>query len=197
VSDNFIFRFNWGLGSVVALAADEALNGELLEPSLENWPILGLPWIVLWIKELITWGTLEPVAAYLLSKNMETTRMSAEEVAKSYYEEQPLEQDTDELLNASTIRDWATKRYSREKNLPNLRPPDQMQVRLHQDFSKLETKQWRVIPTEVDKTLYWFDPAGVLLAACGRPSIWHDSFLNNYDFMLNTNEKVVSSEAYI
>jgi hypothetical protein len=82
VSDNFIFRFNWGLGSVVALVIDEIFNGELLEPSLESWPLLRLPWIVLWLKELITWGTLEPVAAYLLSKNMETTRASAEEMAK-------------------------------------------------------------------------------------------------------------------
>ncbi|HEY4035842.1 MAG TPA: DEAD/DEAH box helicase [Ktedonobacteraceae bacterium] len=197
VSNNFIFQFNWALGSIVALAADEALNGKLLESSLESWPLIGLPWIVLWLKELIIWGTLEPVAAYLLSKNMETTRASAEEVAKSYYEEQPSEQDTNELLNASTIRDWATKHYSREKNLPHLRPPDRMQVRLHQDFSKLETIQWRVIPTEVDKTLYWFDPAGILLAVCARPSIWNDSFLNSYDFMLNTDEKIIYSKAYM
>jgi len=196
VSDNFGFRFNWGLGSIVALAADEALNGELLEPSLENWTQLGLPWIVLWLKELIIWGTLEPVAAYLLSKSMETTRASAEDAAKVYYQEQYVGQDTNELLNASTIRDWAVTRYSREKNLPNLRPPDRMQVRLLQDFSKVEAKQWRVIPAEVDNSLQWFDPAGILLATCGKPSLWHDSFLNNYDFMLDVNEKMVSSEFY-
>jgi hypothetical protein len=197
VSDNFGFRFNWGLGSVVALAADEALNGGLLEPSLENWPLLGLPWIVLWLKELIIWGTLEPVAAYLLSKSLEVTRASAEKEAQAYYEEKSQEQDVNELLNAATIRDWATNHYSREKKLPLLRPPDRMQVELHQDFSKVETRQWKVIPVEVEKTLHWFDPAGILLAACGRPTIWHDSFLNNYDFMLDVNEKMVSSEGYI
>ncbi len=197
VSDNFGFRFNWGLGSVVALAADEALNGGLLEPSLENWPLLGLPWIVLWLKELIIWGTLEPVAAYLLSKSLEVTRASAEKEAQAYYEEKSQEQDVNELLNAATIRDWATNHYSREKNLPLLRPPDRMQVELHQDFSKVETRQWKVIPVEVEKILHWFDPAGILLATCGRPTIWHDSFLNNYDFMLDVNEKMVSSEGYI
>ncbi len=196
VSDNFIFRFNWGIGSVVALAADEALNGELLEPSLENWRLLGLPWIVLWLKELIAWGTLEPVAAYLLSKNMETTRASAEEVAMLYYQEQFLERDPNELLNASTIRDWATAHYNRKQNLPNLRPPDRMQVRLIQDFSQVEAKRWRVFPVEVDTTLQWFDPAGILLATCGRPSIWNHSFLNSYDFILDIDEKIVSSESY-
>jgi hypothetical protein len=196
VSDNFGFRFNWGLGSVIALAADEALNGELLEPSLENWPLLGLPWIVLWLKELIIWGTLEPVAAYLLSKNMEGTRASAEEVAKVYYQEQSPEQDPDELLNASTLRDWAMGHYSQEQKLPLLRPPDRMQVRLLQDFSKVEEREWKVLPVEVDSTLQWFDPAGTLLATCGRPSIWSESFLNSYDFILDVNEKMVSSESY-
>ncbi len=196
-SDNFGFRFNWGLGSVVALAADEAFNGALLEPSLENWPILGLPWIALWLKELIIWGTLEPVAAYLLSKNMELTRASAEEVAKSYYAEQPTNQVVDELLNAATIRDWATKRYSRDKNLPLLRPPDHMLVKLSQDFSKVESQQWKVLPVEVDNTLYWYDPAGILLATCGRPLIWSEIFLNSYDFTLDAEKKVVSSVAYM
>src|SRR2546430_13717874 len=35
--------------------------------------------IVLWIKELITWGTLEPVAAYLLAKGIEVTRKDRSE----------------------------------------------------------------------------------------------------------------------
>ncbi|MFL5625478.1 MAG: DEAD/DEAH box helicase, partial [Ktedonobacteraceae bacterium] len=196
VSDNFGFRFNWGLGSVIALAADEALNGELLEPSLDNWPLLGLPWIVLWLKELIIWGTLEPVAAYLLSKNLEITREAAEKEAQSYYEEQPPQQVVDELLNASTIRDWATKHYNQEQNSPYSRPPERMQVNLHQDFSKVEAKEWRVIPVEMDSTLQWFDSTGILLATCGRPSSWSDSFLSDYDFMLDVSEKMVSSEAY-
>jgi len=196
VSDNFGFRFNWGLGSVVALAADEALMGVLIEPSLENWPLIGLPWIVLWLKELIIWGTLEPVAAYLLSKNLEVTRASAEEVAKLYYGEQNSELVADELLNPSSIRDWATKRYSREKNLPLYRPPDRMPVKLSQDFSKVKAQRWRVLPVEVDKTLHWFDPAGTLLAVSDRPSVWGDGFLNNYDFILDINEKTVTPEPY-
>ncbi|MFL5661833.1 MAG: hypothetical protein ACJ8BW_10845 [Ktedonobacteraceae bacterium] len=75
------------------MAADKALDGGLLEPSLENWPLLGLPWIALWLKELIIWGMLEPVAAYLLSKNMEITCADAEAAAESYYSEQPEAQD--------------------------------------------------------------------------------------------------------
>ena len=82
VSYNFLYHFNWGLGSMVAVATDDALQGAYLEPSLDNWPILDLPWVVLWLKELIIWGTLEPVAAYILSKNMEETRAKAESAVR-------------------------------------------------------------------------------------------------------------------
>ncbi len=197
VSDNFVFRFNWGLGSIIALAADEALNGALLEPSLDNWSLLELPWIALWLKELIIWGTLEPVAAYLLSKNLEVTRASAEEVAKSYYGEQPLELDANELLNAATIRDWTTQRYSREKKLTLSRPQDHIPVKLSQDFSKVKDLRWRVFPVDMGNAIHWFDPAGILLATSERPISWSDSYLNGYDFVLNINEKTVSSEAYL
>ncbi|HYT41055.1 MAG TPA: DEAD/DEAH box helicase, partial [Methylomirabilota bacterium] len=197
VSDNFAFRFNWGLGSVVALAADEALLEMFLEPSIENWPIIGLPWIVLWLKELIVWGTLEPVAAYLLSKNLEETRLLAEEAAKSYYAEQSQELTPDELLNPSTIRDWATKRYRPEAYSFDTNPLSQMSVSLSQDFSKVEARIWKVIPVEVDNTLYWYDPAGILLATSERPLTWSDSFLQNYDFTLNIDQKAVSTESYL
>src|SRR5205814_9079727 len=113
-------------------------------------------------------------AAYLLSKNLVVTRAAAEEEAQSYYEEKSQEQDANELLNAATIRDWATNHYSLEKKLPLLRPPDRMQVELHQDFSKVEIRQWRVIPVEVEKTLHWFDLAGILLASCGIPILGRD-----------------------
>jgi len=137
------------------------------------------------------------VAAYLLSKNLEVTRASAEEVAKIYYGEQDSELAADELLNPSTIRDWATKRYNREKILPLYRPPDHMPVKLSQNFSKVKAQQWRVFPVEVDKTLHWFDPAGVLLAVGDRPTVWGDSFLNTYDFILDADEKTISSKTYM
>ncbi|WP_298914810.1 DEAD/DEAH box helicase [uncultured Nostoc sp.] len=79
-NDNFYYRFNWGLGSILALAIDEAFGEGALEPtSLENWPRIGLPWIVFWMKELIAWGTLDPVAAYLLARvDRVITRTQAE-----------------------------------------------------------------------------------------------------------------------
>jgi len=72
-----------------------------------------------------------------------------------------------------------------------------MPVILSQDFSKVETQHWRVLPIVVGKALHWYDPAGILLATSDKPSIWGDSFLWNYDFILDTNQKVVSTEPYL
>ncbi len=47
-----------------------------------------------------------------------------------------------------------------------------------------------------EKSLYWFDPAGILLATSGRPTIWSDSFLNSYDFVLDAEEETIYSESY-
>lgn len=65
VATNFSYRFSWGMGCMLAIAADEAHGGALQPTTLESWDDTGLPWIALWLKELIVWGTLDPVAAYL------------------------------------------------------------------------------------------------------------------------------------
>ena len=43
-------------------------QGPIRPLELDDWPRSGLPWIAFWIKEIITWGTLDPVAAYLLAR---------------------------------------------------------------------------------------------------------------------------------
>jgi hypothetical protein len=89
VSQQFIYRFAWGLGSFIGLATD-ASHGEGFSPTrLEDWPQTGLPWIVFWLKELVTWGTLDPVAAFLISRAQANTRLSAEAIAADYYRQLP------------------------------------------------------------------------------------------------------------
>lgn len=195
VSDNFIYRLNWGLGSVVSLALDDVYDGNAVEASWENWSHTGLPWIVLWLKELITWGTLEPVAAYLLAKGIEVTRIEAEKRAKLYYSEQPSDTSTDELLNALTIRGWAMKFSKQERYQPSVLPA--MNVRLARDFSGFPGKQWRVIPVEDGDDISWFDPGGFPLAHCRKPEIWHANYMDTYDFLLDPQKKKVWSISYV
>ncbi|MCH8193379.1 MAG: DUF1501 domain-containing protein [Planctomycetes bacterium] len=69
VAQNFVYRGAWGLGSIIGLLFDTG-DGEqpIRALEIEDWPRSGLPWIAFWIKELITWGTLDPVAAFLLAR---------------------------------------------------------------------------------------------------------------------------------
>lgn len=197
ISNNFTYRFNWGLGSIVALAIDESSGGNQLEPSLEDWANTGLPWIVFWMKELTTWGTLDPVAAYLLARVDEiTTRVNAESLAQQYYLHTG-EQNPNEQLNPIRIREWIQQSFSLiSLEVSRHRPQRRIQVDLLRDFSRFNDRKWRVIPVEVDNSIRWVDPAGFPLATSSLPENWRSEYLKTYDFFLTANERTITSSSY-
>lgn len=199
VSKNFNYRFNWGLGSVLALAIDEAFGEMPLEPySLENWTRVNLPWIVFWMKELIVWGTLDPVAAYLLARvDVITTRIQAEELSQSYYRSVG-DLEPNDQLNPITIKNWAQQSFSPiEQQSVELRPNRRIRVKLLRDFSRASTRTWQVIPVVVGEEINWLDPAGFPLASCRVPDNWWAEYLHKYDFKLNPSQQFVTSERYL
>jgi hypothetical protein len=195
VSQNFGYRFNWGLGSVISLAAEEAFGD--LAPTLKDWPKTGLPWAAFWMKELIIWGTLDPVAAYLLARRVEVTRDDAERRAKEYYDQQPDWQGPDEMLNATRIQRWAAEIPGRVEKLSIPNPPTSIQVhQLLGDFSQASREKWRVVPVETESQIYWFDLAGVALAVSDKTERWLPEFLDAYDFILDVSQREISWELY-
>ncbi len=67
VANNFVYRGAWGLGSIIGLLLDAPVGEQPIRAlEIGDWPRSGLPWIAFWVKELITWGTLDPVAAFML-----------------------------------------------------------------------------------------------------------------------------------
>jgi DEAD/DEAH box helicase len=197
VSDNLVYRFCWGLGSIVALAVDDMHAGKLMPTKLEDWPKTGLPWIAFWLKELITWGTLDPVAALLLSSNKADTRAEAEATASGYYALVKDVEDPNEKLNARRIRDWvALQGDFQDKHIPEC-PANELNVTLLRDFSRQANDLWNVVPAEKDGTLIWFDPAGYPLAECRQPKAWRTNFRRDYDFVLNSRERIIRSSIYV
>lgn len=199
VNNNFYYKFNWGLGSILALAIEEALGEEVFEPSsLENWPRIGLPWIVFWMKELIVWGTLDPVAAYLLARvDRVITRTQAEEQAQIYYRSVEALEPNDQL-NPITIRNWTQQTFPpTEQQRVQARPSREIPVTLLRDFSRASKYIWRVIPVEVNNEIHWIDPAGFPLASCQKPQNWQLEYLQKYDFELNSNQQLVTSDFYL
>jgi len=196
VSKNFQYRFNWGLGSVIALALDESSGGNLCGTSLTDWTGTGLPWIVFWMKELTIWGTLDPVAAYLLASGTRVTRNEAERIAQTFYtENQHL--SADEKLDPSKIKEWGARVARRGRNRRDSSSPPVLPATLLRDFSVISGHIWRVMPVEAENEIYWFDFAGFPLAKSHKPSNWIPSYLDSYDFILNSSRKEVRSEIYV
>lgn len=193
---NFVYRINWGLGSVIGLAMNEANEGQVAEFHISDWSKTNLPWIVFWCKELLHWGTLDPVAAYLLAKGMEITRSDAELFAKNYYDEYK-DVDANELLNPVTIRNWASGAQKRLKPRQELLPPDEIKIVLLRNFDRSKVTTWRVIPFEQNGRLIWMDPAGYSLATSEIPENWRMHFINNFDFILFHREQVIRTTYYI
>ncbi|WP_206918665.1 hypothetical protein [Alicyclobacillus suci] len=196
VKRQFEYKFNWGLGTVLALILDDVNAGALQETSIEDWPKTGLPWVVFWLKELITWGTLDPVAAMLLTYSVEFTRSNAETRAQDYYETTN-GLDADEVLNAKRIKEWVDRITRDNAALPTEPTPKGIKVSLSRDFSKAKVQEWRVVPITKEGSITWIDPAGYELATCEIPAWWRDRMDATHDFVLNVKSKTIKVSRYL
>ncbi len=197
VKREFEYKFNWGLGTILALILDDENAGSLQETRIEDWPKIGLPWVVFWLKEIIIWGTLDPVAAMLLTHGVEYTRPAAEERAHDYYAGN-IALSADEALNAKRIKGWV-EGITEKNSTPS---PDSVRQAVHvslsRDFSKAKVKEWRVVPILKEEFITWIDPAGYELATCEQPSWWsQDRLEETYDFVLDTDAKSVRVSKFL
>jgi hypothetical protein len=191
---NFGYKFSWGLGSIIGLIIDELHGGELLSLRLEDWPRTGLPWIVFWLKELLTWGTLEPVAAYLLGRGLAETRTEAEALAASYYRNARAAGDP---LDATHIRSWAEADV---RPVPESRPlaiPHAITAQPEQEF-KDDGVAWLVWPAVQGEYCLWLDPAGYLLGKSRLRPDWIDDAdgVARTDFAFTPKQKQVRTSRY-
>ena len=200
VNTNFIYKLNWGIGSCISIAFSRAYdNAERRIPNVENWPDTELPWIVFWFKELITWGTLDPVAAYLLARAKSEgiiTRSEAERRAQDYYQSCS-DANVDELLNAQSIFDWAREYITSGTSAFQQRQTRFIEVALLRDFSTASQPELRVLPVKKHDKIMWFDAAGFLFAESECPVEWNSDWIHTQDFYLNHSRKLVRIEPYL
>jgi flagellar biosynthesis GTPase FlhF len=196
IYDNFNYKFNWGLGTVLSLIMDEVNNGVLVSSSLDSWHETELPWIVFWMKELMTWGTYDPIVAYLLSNGFTTTRVEALEIAKKYYKENPASEKDEDIYDARIIKKWVEKEFSNTTIESNLTVNTSVPVKLTKDFSNTLMKKWRVFPLKKDNQIQWIDPAGYLMAQSSLDEDMVSLFSNDYEFTLNVELSEVNINNY-
>jgi len=196
VSDNFIYRGNWGLGSLVSLLMDNVNEaGPVRALEIDDWPRSGLPWIAFWLKELVSWGTLDPVAAFLLARGNAVDRREAEAEAKLYYEERSTSADANDLLDPRKIRDWVMARRTKPEagsTRKDIVIPAELVCPAKAFFVKIVS----VSPLLSIDGLAWIDPAGHVVAKSIKPKEWL-SEPEHFQFELQVRTATIVGSSYL
>lgn len=194
--NNFRYLFSWGIGSFIG-ATTASVRGVTQDAwTLDDWPSTGLPWAVFWLKELVTWGTLDPAAAYLVAKNLATTRIQAETLATGYYASE-FAMSVSDPLDPRAVRRWVEAVISPREEIPTARPPRTVRISTTEDFSGEEQCRWPVLPGVSGETVSWCDPAGYRLAQGGNATDVQPLAVAEFDFVLDTRRSVVEILSYL
>lgn len=181
------YRFTWGLGSTLVMALEDAgIHAGT------DWRAAGVPWAAIWMKDLVTWGTTNPAAAYLLARGISVVRDDAEGLGREYLEEPPEGLDP---LDPSRIRHWAVQLAPRRERAPA--ETRRFEVTVSQRFLSATPRKWRVIPVARDGDLVWLDAAGVALGKSPLPEDWRDDAATRLDFSLTVDDAVVTAVPYV
>lgn len=168
VSEQFVFKASWAIGCALGLATSDPLGGLPRTTQLSDWPSTGLPWCVFWLRDVLTWGTLDPVAAYLLSYRIQYTRAAAEDQATTYYAVAAAEGvAAKEILDASRVRAWGVRL---RKSAEGQRRVNAVVIgaSLEAEFDHLAPQFFRVSPCVGEDRIEWIDCCGLLLATSER-----------------------------
>jgi hypothetical protein len=197
VSTNFIYRGSWGLGSVISVLLDRGADGVPIQAlRIDDWPESGLPWIAFWLKELINWGTLDPVVAFLLARGDALDRQAAAEQAKAYYAVLPDDADANESLDPRKIRDWVES-LRPEIAKQDRPPPPGLDAKLERPADDYLADRITVFPVGEDGGLTWIDPSGYIVARSAAPGGWQDAMRSEFQFDLAVATARVEGERYL
>ena len=193
-SRHFIYGLNWAIGSVVgSILERDGGEGQLLE----RWQQSELPWSVLWYKDMVNWGTLDPIASYVLTKKQAYTRPVAFDIAAEYWES--IDELSDAYLEPKIVAKWLQEReqagFAAEED--QRAPHSEIEVELIEDFSGYRGAQLRVLPAVGEYSVDWLDPGGFLLARSGIPENWQGLKTNESDFMLQPSSAIVTWQNYV
>jgi hypothetical protein len=194
IAQNFIYRGAWGLGSVIGLLMDAPADGLPIRAlEIADWPTTGLPWIAFWLKELINWGTLDPVAAFLLARGDAVDRPQAENDARDYYVGTDL-MDANEVLDPRLIRDWVEARGG-PRAIRSVRQPITLSVQLARPAASFRQERLTVFPLSDQEQIIWLDPAGYEVARSAASSEPLDT--SKFQFELFVPRSFITGEPYL
>lgn len=192
IANQFAYKFAWGLSAMTMLSLPPDT-----EPSTAAWGAIGVPPAAMWIKDLVTWGTLDPVAAYALSLRLADARPDAEALAMDYYNQLD-SQELGDPLDPAAIQAWAASVHGGGRAVAPPSVPSAITVRLSARIADgAELGRWRVVPLVRDHRIDWADVAGYVLAASELLAGWDEAVARDFDFVLDPVRSVIESARYL
>ena len=188
VYGNFIVRGSWGLSGVIGVLFDMNDDGQPIAAlKIEEWPKSGLPWIAFWLKDLLNWGTLDPVVAFLLARGKANDRRQAAEQAVAYYEGQGKDAEPNDILDPRQIRNWFES-SSLDWGVDGPFAPVSFKAKLKRSEEDYLNREMSVLPIREEDQIAWIDPAGYLVAHSECPANWSDQFAIDHAFTLSVDK---------
>lgn len=168
VMEQFDFRTGVAVGAVLADVWERS-GVESDATDLLVWhEVTGLPWVCYWVRDLLKYGTVSPVRAYLLARQRVFTRADAKTYEDQFIDWLDREGHTlpDETLRPVRIREWEQSVFSKDMEATIL-DQEHVAVELDEQFRGYSESlmAWPVVgPTET----VWFEPGGYRIGSSTR-----------------------------
>jgi hypothetical protein len=163
IADNLEFKLGVAIGAVVAQAWSAGAADPSAVPSLESWrETTRLPWFAFWARELLRWGTHDPLVAYALAQGMAGTREQAAQLREeferwliaNYRDIAP-----DDYIDPQRFLEWQNSLPRSEHTAAAFAP--EPAVLTGTNGFRL---RYSVMPVTNGRHVNWLDPAGFKLA---------------------------------
>ena len=167
---DFEYRLGTAIGTALSAIWNRVRGTAIEVPSLDEWrAATGLPWAAIWIRELLSWGTLEPLTAYLMATNRAETRLEGHVRLSEFLAWLDARNGT--LIEADTyhpqrFHEWAEE--VRPRRVREAESPSTIAAIAVGNFPQ-HSSAYPVVSLVKDDHVSWLDPAGYVLAHSRQP----------------------------
>lgn len=168
VMEQFDFRTGVAVGAVLADVWERSgVKSGVTDADVWH-ETTGLPWVCYWVRDLLRYGTVSPVCAYLLARQRVFTRSQAKDYEVQFINWLDEEGHTspDQSLRPDRIREWERSVFSDDvkETSPH---SDSVAIEVDEQFRGYSERlmAWPLVgPTET----VWFEPGGYRIGRGAR-----------------------------
>jgi len=163
IQNQFDHRTGMAVGGTLAAVWDR--TGITNAPTPESWAKeTSLPWISYWCRDLLRWGTVEPMVAYLLSRGRIVSREGGDVYVSEFNSWKTANgySDPEDSINPQLIAAWYSERFDWDESAhKGLSTPPASKVSFTPDppFQGIQ-ESLMAWPMTVDSNTWWMEPAG-------------------------------------